>query len=167
LSSDGSIRNEKDVENLLVKPILIKLGWRLDKSNCQVWIALTDEKALLWNYSPKQKRMCRDYVLRDVRSELHVEAKHRWEGWKLDIDALLARLNVGNFSGTERDGSEKDLALLLWGAQSQGSRRAAVMDESWLMVFHRDNDWRISAHARLDDLASFVEAADLLKPVLA
>jgi hypothetical protein len=156
------MRNERDVEERLVKPLLRLLGWRLDKVNCQVWIPLSAEKASLWNY--RSKRMCRDYVLGDTSSEIHIEAKHQWSGWRIDVPSFLDRINRSDFTGTEKDGAKKDLALLLWGTEVRGARRAAVMDDSRLMVFRRDKGWRVAADARLNDLASFVTAAELLKP---
>jgi hypothetical protein len=156
------MRNEREVEEQLVKPLLKLIGWRLGKSNCQVWISLSTEMAALWSY--RSKRMCRDYVLGDPRSGIHIEAKHRWSGWRMDMTSFLDRINRSDFTGTEKDGAKKDLALLLWGAEACGARRAAVIDESRLMVFRRDMGWRIAADTRLDDLASFVAAAELLKP---
>ena len=85
----------------------------------------------------------------------------------MDTANFLDRINESDFTGTEKDGTKKDLALLLWGAEARGARRAAVMDESHLMVFRRDKGWRVAVDARLDDLASFVAAAELLKPSLA
>ena len=35
----------------------------------------------------------------------------------------------------------KDLALLLWGAQSQGGRRAAIIDDSCILVLDWDGGW--------------------------
>ncbi|MEK7247277.1 MAG: hypothetical protein AAB092_02280, partial [Chloroflexota bacterium] len=137
------IHNEKDVEELLTKPLLRTLGWVLDRSNCQVWIELDREKAEMWSYS--SRRMCRDYVLQAASGfELHIEAKHRWAGWKLNLTELLGRFSAGDYRGTESDGSKKDLALLIWGAQSRGAKRAAIMDESSLAVFEFSDVWNIA-----------------------
>ncbi len=165
--NENPIRNEKEVEELLLKPLLRDLGWTLDKSNCQVWIPLTHEKALFWRYSLSRRRMCRDYILRDSNSELHIEAKHSWDGWKMNMQAFLLRVNRGDFTGTDKDGCEKDLALLLWGAESCGGRKAAVIDEARLMVFERNPAWRILADASRGDAEAFQAAARLLRPALA
>ncbi|MEK7248633.1 MAG: hypothetical protein AAB092_09210, partial [Chloroflexota bacterium] len=151
------IHNEKDVEELLVKPWLRTLGWVLDRSNCQVWIELDRDKAEMWNYS--SRRMCRDYVLGTASGfEMHIEAKHRWAGWKLDLPAVLERFSREDYADSEKAGPIKDLALLLWGVRSRGGRRAAVVDESQLAIFEWTSHWTIPARAIVTD-DSFPEVA--------
>jgi hypothetical protein len=77
------------------------------------------------------------------------------------MDMLLDRINADDWNDTTKDGPKKDLALVLWGARSQGGRRAALMDEARIIVFDWAGRWRlmaereISAARREDILATF------------
>jgi hypothetical protein len=117
---------------------------------------------MIWSY--KSKRMCRDYVLGTPPFQIHIEAKHRWSGWR-GVDQVLKQVNGNDFRGTEKDGYKKDLALLIWGAQSCGVDAAAVIDESRIAVFARSKDgWRVAGETRLDDFAGVMKLSELLKP---
>jgi len=140
--------SEADVDDRLIRPCLRVLGWNVYGANTEVWIPLAKEMAAFWSYP--SGRMRRDYVLSsETRQVLHIEAKHRWGTTTWEIEALLGQINRDDWRGTEGDGWKKDLALLSWGAQRQGSHRAALMAQNRLLVFDWEQRWRLVAEARL------------------
>jgi len=124
------------------------LGWNIGRTNTEVPLRLTEEMARLWNY--RSRRMRRDYVLRTRTGQaLHVEAKYQWSMPIRQVEVLLAQISRDEWNDTRRDGPKKDLALLLWGAKSQNVRRAALIDESRLLVFDWDDGWKLVAAEEL------------------
>ena len=105
--------------------------------------------------------MCRDYVLGSGERAIHIEAKHRWSGWRsIDFSDFLMRLNRNEWSGTERDGPFKDLALLLWGATALSARRAALIDETRIVVLLRSPSWTVGCESQMfEDSPAAVGAA--------
>jgi hypothetical protein len=158
-------RNEADVKRRLIEPCLRSLGWVLTRANTEVWLPLTGPMAQLWNYS--SGRMRRDYVLRTGSDPpVHIEAKHRWPRFSLDMEILLSRINRDDWNDTTKDGPKKDLALVLWGARSQGGRCAAIMDESLLLVFDWDGHWVLTEERQIfaDPREDVIRAFALVAP---
>ena len=158
-------KSERDIEDRLVRPLLTSLGWQLSRDNVQVWIPLTADKAGLWSYS--SGRMCRDYILGQGIDAIHIEAKHRWSGWRaIDFSEFLDRINSDDWIGTGHDGPLKDLALLLWGAAAGSAGRAAVIDDERVLVFRRSPTWQVWVQARtFEDSPNVVaEALKALAP---
>jgi len=140
--------NREDVQNRLIEFCLTALGWRLDATNTQVWLPISQQMANLWGMpSPQTKR---DYVLsfRSVQV-LHIEAKHKWRRFAVDLDTFLDRINRGDWDDTRREGPNKELGVLLWAAQEADARRAALIDEKRLLVFERNGDWRLAREVDL------------------
>lgn len=141
--------NEALVERELIDPSLSALGWRLANGvNKQVWLPLSSGKAQFWNYP--SGRMRRDYVLDRRRlGPLHIEAKHRWGRDTFDLEGFLRRASEDDWRGSQTDGVRKDLALLLWGTRSQSGTRAAIIDDSRILVFDWRNGWAIRAEKEI------------------
>lgn len=159
--------SEDDVRCWLICPLLVALGWPANRVKTEVWIPLTEEMARLWNYP--SRRMRRDYVLsRETGEVLHIEAKYQWGMQASEIEALLAQVNCGDWHDTRTDGPKKDLASLLWGARSQNSRRAALMDERRLLVFDWQDGWKLVAEEELfeNPIDRVHEALRLLEPAV-
>jgi hypothetical protein len=161
--------SETDVQRRLINPCLTELGWTLGRTNTEVWVGFDDQMAAFWNYSPRLRRMRRDYILcsDDGTEEIHVEAKKNWPGWtELEFGSFLKQVNHNDWSGTQNDGCAKDLAIVLWGTASRGVRRAAIIDEHRLLVLDDDGGWRMNAHVRLfeDSLDDVWDALALLAP---
>jgi hypothetical protein len=156
--------DEDEVKCRLIRPLLKALGWDVRKENAKVPIPLTTDAANRWSY---RRPMERDYVLRrEMGQALHIEGKHGWGTTTWEIKALLEQFNRDDWYGTEGGGWKKDLALLLWGARSQGARRAALMDENRLLVFDWDEGWRLVAEEKIfqDPPDRLLEALRLLEP---
>ena len=136
--------NKEDVQNRLVEFCLAALGWRLDSTNTHVWVPLSEQMAGLWAFpSPQTKR---DYVLSAGGAQVvHIEAKHKWRRFAVDLDTFLERINRGDWEDTRREGPNKELAVLLWGAQEANCKRAALIDEKRLLIFERDGEWRLAS----------------------
>jgi perosamine synthetase len=134
--------NKEDVQNRLVEFCLAALGWRLDSTNTQVWLPLSQQMSNVWGLPSAQTK--RDYVLssRGVQV-LHIEAKHKWPRFAVDLDTFLDRINRGDWDDTRREGPNRELGVLLWAAREANARRAALIDEKRLLVFERDGDWRL------------------------
>jgi len=167
-SGFGSVwANERDVQERLVEPCLTALGWPLDSTNTEVWVPLSEPMAKLWNYSTSGGRMRRDYALSaEGKQVIHMEAKLRWGRYAVDLDTFLGRINEDDWEDTRRDGPNKDLALLLWGARAAGVRRAALIDEQRLLIFDWDGDWRLAREVDLfvDPFERVYSAFALLSP---
>jgi len=146
--------NKEDVQNRLVEFCLTALGWRLDSTNTQVWLPVSQHMASLWDLPSAQTK--RDYVLsaRGVQV-FHIEAKHKWRRFAVDLDTFLDRINRGDWDDTRREGPNRELGVLLWAAQEADARRAALIDEKRLLVFEQNGEWRL---AREVDL--FVDPTD-------
>jgi len=146
--------NKEDVQNRLVEFSLAALGWRLDSTNTQVYLPISPQMANLWGQPSAQTK--RDYVLSSHGAQvLHIEVKHKWRRFAVDIDTFLDRINRGDWDDTRREGPNRELGVLLWAAQEADARRAALIDEKRLLVFERNGDWRL---AREVDL--FVDPTD-------
>lgn len=158
-------RSEAEVARRLIDPCLALLGWDDDSLRREVWLPLTDEMAGFWNYS--SGRMRRDYVLLAKTAHVaHIEAKHRWGRRSFNLATFLDQVNSGDWHDTSRDGPKKDLALLLWGANSQGAERTVIWDESQLLVFDWHGGWTVREEEKhfqtpLDQLCG---ALELLEP---
>jgi hypothetical protein len=157
--------SEADVAHRLIDPCLTMLGWGDRSVAREMWIDLTPEMANLWKYP--SRRMRRDYVLNSRGHEVvHLEAKHNWPRHRLDMAEFLSRANRGDWTGTEMDGERKDLALLLWGAESRGVPRTALMDNHRLMIFDWSAGWQLASEEELFEtpLESAKAATKLLTP---
>jgi len=164
-SSSAALINKEDVQNRLVEFCLAALGWRLDATNTQVWLPLTEPMAALWEMA--SARMKRDYVLSaHGRQVLHLEALHKWRRFAVDLDTFLERINRDDWDDTRREGPNKDLALLLWGAREGGAKRAALIDDQRLLVFDWDGAWRLAREVDLfvDPFERVYSAFELLSP---
>jgi perosamine synthetase len=164
-SSRAALINKDDVQNRLVEFCLAALGWRLDATNTQVWLPLTEPMAALWEMA--SARMKRDYVLSaHGRQVLHLEAQHKWRRFAVDLDTFLERINRDDWDDTRREGPNKDLALLLWGARDGGAKRAALIDDQRLLVFDWDGAWRLAREVDLfvDPFERVYSAFELLSP---
>jgi hypothetical protein len=165
---DKAYSSEAEVDARLIRPLLVALGWDVNQENTEVWIRLTEEMAQLWSYPSGQMR--RDYVLPSkTEAVLHIEAKHRWRTPAHDIEALLEQISRDDWSATLKDGWQKDLALLLWGARSQRARdvrRAALIDDTRLLLFDWDGGWRLAVEVKLfeDPPHRVYAAVRLLEP---
>ena len=140
--------NKEDVQNRLVEFCLTALGWRLDATNTQVWLPISQQMANLWGMPSAQTK--RDYVLssRGVQV-LHIETKHKWRRFAVDLDTFLDRINRGDWDDTRREGPNRELGVLLWAAQEADARRAALIDEKRLLVFEGNGDWRLAREVDL------------------
>ena len=140
--------NKEDVQNRLVEFCLTALGWRLDATNTQVWVPISQQMANLWGLPSAQTK--RDYVLSSRAVQvLHIEAKHKWRRFAVDLDTFLDRINRGEWDDTRREGPNRELGVLLWAAQEADARRAALIDEKRLLVFERNGDWRLAREVDL------------------
>ena len=142
------------------------LGWRLAEGvNKQVRLPLTPDRAQFWDYPSGQMR--RDYVLdRGHHGPLHIEAKHEWGRYRFDLDDFLRRASRDEWVGSQRNGERKDLALLLWGTRSQGGTRAAIVDDSRILVLDWSGGWTIRAEKEIfaPSREEVVDAFLLLSP---
>jgi len=147
----ADLNNEAAVERFLVDPCLEALGWHLvPRVNKQVQLHFTPERARFWRYSTGW--MKRDYVFtRPQLGPLHVEAKRRWGMKVSDLEGFLRRASSDDWAGSEGDGMWKDLALLLWGTRSQAGTRAAIVDDSRILVFDWTDRWSIRAQEQIFD----------------
>jgi perosamine synthetase len=135
--------NKEDVQNRLVEFCLAALGWRLDSTNTQVWVPVSEQMAGVWGLPSAQTK--RDYVLSIGGAQvLHLEAKHKWHRFAVDLDTFLDRINRGDWDDTRREGPNRELGVLLWAAQEANAQRAALIDEKRLLVFERAGDWRLA-----------------------
>jgi len=163
--SRTTLISKEDVQNRLVEFCLTALGWRLDSTNTHVWVPLSEQMAGLWAFpSPQTKR---DYVLSAGGAQVvHIEAKHKWRRFAVDLDTFLERINRGDWEDTRRDGPNKELAVLLWGAQEANCKRAALIDEKRLLIFERDGEWRLAREVDLfvDPIERVYAAFMLLAP---
>jgi len=161
----AALVNKEDVQNRLVEFCLAALGWRLDAANTQVWLPTTEPMAALWGLPAAG--MTRDYVLSAAGAQVvHLEAKHQWRRFAVDLDTFLARINADDWEDTRRDGPNKDLALLLWGARAGGAKRAALIDDKRLLIFEWDGEWRLVREVDLfvDSFERVYSAFELLSP---
>src|SRR5438093_942888 len=137
----------------------------LYSTNTHVWVPLSEQMAGLWAFpSPQTKR---DYVLSAGGAQVvHIEAKHKWRRFAVDLDTFLERINRGDWEDTRRDGPNKELAVLLWGAQEANCKRAALIDEKRLLIFERDGEWRLAREVDLfvDPIERVYAAFMLLAP---
>jgi len=157
--------NKEDVQNRLVEFFLAALGWRLYATNTQVWLLLTEPMAALWGLPSAQ--MKRDYVLSAGGSEVvQMETRHKWRRYAVDLDTFLGRINEDDWEDTRREGPNKDLALLLWGARAGGAKRAALIDDQRLLVFEWDGAWRRAGEVDLfvDSFERVYSVFGLLSP---
>ncbi len=157
--------NKEDVQNRLVEFCLAALGWRLDSTNTQVWLPLSEQMANAWGLPSAQTK--RDYVLSSRGVQFfHIEAKHRWRRFAVDLDTFLDRINRGDWDDTRREGPNRDLGALLWAANEANARRAALIDEKRLLVFERDSGWRLATEVDLfvDPIDRVCAAFMLLAP---
>jgi perosamine synthetase len=157
--------NKEDVQNRLVEFCLAALGWRLDATNTQVWLPLTEPMASLWE--TPSARVKRDYVLSaHGRQVLHLEAEHKWRRFAVDLDTFLERINRDDWDDTRREGPNNDLARLLWGARAGGAKRAALIDDQRLLVFECNGAWRLAREVDLfvDPFERVYSAFELLSP---
>ena len=164
-TSRAALINKEDVQNRLVEFCLAALGWRLDATNTQIWLPMTEPMAALWEMA--SARMKRDYVLSaHGRQVLHLEAQHKWRRFAVDLDTFLERINRDDWDDTRREGPNKDLALLLWGAREGGAKRAALIDDQRLLVFDWDGAWRLAREVDLfvDPFERVYSAFELLSP---
>ena len=76
-----SFFSENEVQRALISRCLAELGWILGVSNTEVWLGFDDEMAAYWNYSPRQKRMRRDYVLSSPDGRVHPRGSKEELGW--------------------------------------------------------------------------------------
>lgn len=67
----------------------------------------------------------------------------------MDLDNFLSDINQDNWEETDRDGPPKDLALVLWGADSRQVRRTAMMDDQKLIVLDKNGVWKLTAEANV------------------
>jgi perosamine synthetase len=163
--SRAALINKEDVQNRLVEFCLAALGWRLDANNTQVWLPVTEPMASLWDM--QSARMKRDYVLSVHGGQvLHLEAQHKWRRYAVDLDTFLERINRDDWDDTRREGPNKDLGVLLWGAREGGAKRAALIDDQRLVVFEWDGAWRLAREVDLfvDPFERVYSAFELLAP---
>jgi hypothetical protein len=164
-TSRAALVNKEDVQNRLVEFCLAALGWRLEANNTQVWLPVTESMASVWDMPPA--RMKRDYVLSvHGRQVLHLEAQHKWRRYAVDLDTFLERINREDWDDTRREGPNKDLGVLLWGAREGGAKRAALIDDQRLVVFEWDGAWRLAREVDLfvDPFERVYGAFELLSP---
>ena len=164
-TSRAGLINKEDVQNRLVEFCLTALGWRLDATNTQVWLPLTEPMASLWEIP--SARMKRDYVFSaHGRQVLHLEAQHKWRRYAVDLDTFLERINRDDWDDTRREGPNKDLGVLLWGAREGEASRAALIDDQRLLVFEWNGAWRLSREVDLfvDPFERVYGAFELLSP---
>ena len=157
--------NKEDVQNRLVEFCLAALGWRLDSTNTQVWLPVSEPMASLWDLPSAQTK--RDYVLSSRGLQvLHIEAKHKWRRFAVDLDMFLERINRDDWDDTRREGPNRELGVLLWAAQEANAPRAALIDEKRLLIFERDGDWRLAREVDLfvDPIDRVCAAFMLLEP---
>ena len=157
--------NKEDVQNRLVEFCLAALGWRLDSTNTHVWVPLSEQMASLWAFPSRQTK--RDYVLSARGAQVvHIEAQHEWRRFAVDLDTFLERINRGDWEDTRREGPNKELAVLLWGAQEANCKRAALIDEKRLLIFERDGEWGLAREVDLfvDPIERVYAAFMLLAP---
>jgi perosamine synthetase len=146
--SRTTLINKEDVQNRLVEFCLAALGWRLDSTNTQVWLPVSGQMAKLWGLPSAQTK--RDYALSFGDAQvLHIEVKHKWRRFAVDLDTFLDRINRGDWDDTRREGPNRELGVLLWAAQEAKARRAVLIDEKRLLVFERAEDWRLAREVDL------------------
>jgi hypothetical protein len=83
----------------------------------------------------------------------------------MDLDDFLSGINRDYWDHTNRDGPQKDLALVLWGADMRQVRRTALMDERQLAVLDKNGIWTATAGADVfGSFEAFWVAMQLLAP---
>ena len=83
----------------------------------------------------------------------------------MDLNGFLSEVNRDCWGDTDRNGPQKDLALVLWGADTRQVRRTALMDEERLIVLEKNGIWKLTAEANVfGSFEDFWTAFRLLSP---